>query len=48
MPQLLPFPFISSATYVLVLLGISIWALSVLILPLFPRVQLARMIMVRL
>ena len=48
MPQLLPFSFISSVTWLILLLGAILWGLSVLILPLFPRAQIARMYIVLL
>ena len=48
MPQLLPFSFISSVTWLILLLGATVWILSVLILPLFPRAQVARMLIVLL
>lgn len=48
MPQLIPFSFISSIITIIVFLGITIWVLSVIILPLFPFLQLTRLFVIQL
>ena len=48
MPQLIPFSFVSSIIAVIIFLGVTIWVLSVIILPLFPRLQLSRLFIIYL
>lgn len=48
MPQLEPFYFVNSIITVILTLSLTIWVLSVIILPLFPLLQLSRLFIVKL